>query len=260
MQILELTVIESRSTSPRMHILKLEKPEGFSYQCGHYARLSLPGLPDVWRAYSLVSAPHEPWLELVLTRVQGGQLSPGLCALQAGDRVLMKAQAFGFFLPDQLSAGQRLWLTATGSGVGPFIAMLRAPACLAAFGEWHLLWSVREAADLAYLDECRALAANLPALHFWPVVTREAGFEGLHERIPALLADAVLPVRLGQPPLDAAKDRVMVCGNPDFTAEMRQLLSGKGFASGRRGAQGSMVFENYWLPPRGTADSGPQPA
>lgn len=247
MNIVETEVIRVQHCSARGVSLLTSKPEGFAFQAGHYARLSLPTLAEpVWRAYSIVSAPHEPWLEYFFTVIPGGALSPHLGALQAGDTVLMAKAAMGFFLPDSLADGEVLWLLATGTGIGPYLSMLRQQGVLQRFARVNLVCSVREAADLAYDAECRAWAAQHAHCHYVPVVTRSETAGALHERIPTLLRSGALEQHLAMTPLDPQRDRVMVCGNPDFTADMRALLNERGFTPCRRGLNGNMLFENYW--------------
>jgi ferredoxin--NADP+ reductase len=104
--------------------------------------------------------------------------------------------------------------------------------------------SVRCAAELAYADELRRLAAHA-ALRYIPVVTREPGACALTERIPALLASGRLAEAAGVT-LDPARSRVMVCGNPEMTRELRASLGERGFRTTRRGVRGQIAFEKYW--------------
>lgn len=243
--ILQSEVRELRQWSARSFSLFSTRPPALSFRPGHYLRLSLPGdeaesVP--WRAYSIVSAPAEPWLEFFLTLIPDGALSPRLAALRPGDGLLLSLPPLGFFLADSLAEGEVLWLLATGSGIGPYISMLREGSLWQRFARVVLVCSVREAADLAYDEECRTLAARLPAFDYVPVVTREARPGVLSQRIPDLLTAGVL----AQPALDARRDRVMVCGNPAFSAEMRTLLGNHGFTPCRGGQPGTMLFENYW--------------
>jgi ferredoxin--NADP+ reductase len=158
----------------------------------------------------------------------------------------LETAARGFFLADQLSPGEHLWMLATGTGLAPYIAMLRHLAELTGFRRLILAHSVRHANELAFADELNQLAAAAPSrFRYLPIVTRETVPGCLQGRIPALLEDDVLQAK-AERPLDPAESRVMVCGNPDFTATMRAALNERGFIPCRRGLAGSMLFEKYW--------------
>ncbi|TDR70618.1 ferredoxin--NADP reductase [Paludibacterium purpuratum] len=241
-----------RQWAPNLWSIKIDKPEGFVFTPGHYVRLGIaaaPGHADgaiVWRAYSIVSAPAEPTLEFLITLIPDGAFTGVLTTLQPGGSILLEPAALGFFLAEQLSPGEHLWMLATGTGLGPYIAMLRQPTSLAAYRRLVLVHSVRHTHELAYAEELAQHAeASQGRLHYLPIVTRESDASHLHGRIPQLLAENTLQ-SLVQLPLDPSVSRVMVCGNPDFTADMRQWLNQQSFLPCRRGMAGSMLFENYW--------------
>lgn len=247
MSVVQTEVLRLVQWSPKTLSLFTSRPEHFAFQAGHYARLSVPEMvPPVWRAYSIVSAPAEPFLEFFFTLIPGGALSPLLAVLRPGDAVAMSAAAMGFFLADSLADGEVLWLLATGTGIGPYLSILREQSQLHRFSRINLVCSAREAIELAYDAECRALAQQWPQLRYVPIVTRGEGGCGLRERIPLLLRSGQLEQHLALTALNPQRDRVMVCGNPDFTADMRTLLNERGFTPCRRGLSGNMIFENYW--------------
>lgn len=245
--------IESvRSWAPSMLSLRIARPAEFRFQPGHYARLGLP-VPDgtqpgatIWRPYSIVTAPDESSLEFLITLIPNGAFTSQLASLGVGAPIALESAALGFFLAPQLSAGQELWMLSTGSGLGPYVSLLRTPGALSGYARLVVVHCVRHAAELAYADELQALAAaSQGRLRYVPIVTRDAGATPLQGRIPALLENGALQAE-ADTPLDAASSRVMVCGNPDFTGDMRRLLNARGFTPCRRGLAGNMLFENYW--------------
>jgi ferredoxin--NADP+ reductase len=241
-------VVDARQVAPTLVALRVARPEGLRFEPGHYGRLGLPvGSPDVvWRAYSFVSSPGEATLEFLVTTIPGGALSPRLAALVAGDAVVVDPVARGFFVERELAPGDALWMLATGSGVGPYVSMLRDGGVMRRWRHLVLVHSVRTAAELACGAELRALAdAPGSPLRYLPVVTRESAGFPLAERIPALLGHGTLEAAAGLP-LEPTRSRAMVCGNPDFTGEMRRLLASRGFTPCRRAARGTMLFEHYW--------------
>ncbi|MFT4171049.1 MAG: ferredoxin--NADP reductase [Rhodocyclaceae bacterium] len=235
--------------APHQWSLRIPRPDGFSFSPGHYAKLGLPvgeGGDIVWRPYSIVSAPHEAELEFLITLVPDGQLTAPLARLEPGQPVLFDPLALGFFIETQLAPGRTLWMLATGSGLGPYVSMLREGSVLQRYERLIVVHSVRSAAELAYGDELRACASrHTDQLRYLPVVTREAGASELNRRMPEMVQDGSLEFAAGAA-LDAREARVMVCGNPGFTADMRELLRERDFQPCRRGLVGSMLFENYW--------------
>jgi ferredoxin/flavodoxin---NADP+ reductase len=245
-------VTSIRRWTDTLWTLRIERPDGFRFQPGHYAKLGLPvdDADAVWRPYSIVSAPEDGELEFLFILIPDGALSSHMARLREGDRVMIELAAFGFFVETQLAPGDTLWMMATGTGLGPYVSLLRTPGALERYRDLVVVHSVREAAELAYADELRAHvaasgAAGQGRLRYVPIVTREPGATELSGRIPQLLADGSLPRHAGAT-FDPASARVMVCGNPAFSKEMRQLLTERGFVPCRRSAAGSMLFENYW--------------
>lgn len=238
-----------RRWTPTLWSIRIERPPNYSFQPGHYSRLGLPvdtPATAVWRPYSIVSATTDSELEFLLVLIPGGAFTSQLAALREGDTLLLEQAVFGFFLENQLTPGDTLWMLATGTGLGPYISLLRTPGALDRYARTVLVHSVRRADELAYLDEIEAPAAvSHGRLVYVPIVTREPGATALSGRIPQLIADGALQVHAGHS-LEPADSRVMVCGNPEFTTEMRALLAERGFTPCRRNSPGSMLFEKYW--------------
>lgn len=243
-------ILAVRAWTPKLRSLRISRPPGFRFTPGHYVRL---GIDDgagniVWRPFSMVCGQDEAELEFVLVLVPGGEFSERLRPLAVGDAILIEKFGLGFLTLDQLAPGRDLWLLASGSGLGPFVSILRTPPLWRGFERIILAHSVRSAEELAYRDEIAALAAAPEAgsrLNYLPVVTREAHPWALHARIPQLLERGELQQHAGTE-LDVTHSRVMVCGNPELTREMRALLAARGFQSSRRGVPGQMAFEKYW--------------
>lgn len=232
---------------------RVTRPEGFRFVPGHYARLGL--LDDfgepVWRPFSMVSGPADDYLEFLVVLVPGGEFSRPLGALKVGDTMLVEKLSYGFLTLNQLAPGEDLWMLASGTGLGPFLSILRDPATWRSFRQLIVVHSVRHAGELAYrneIDESRtgpAAAGTEARLHYIPVVTREARTQALHARIPQLITDGRLENAAGLR-LESSHSRAMVCGNPELARDMRSLLKTRGFEVSRRGTPGQMAFEKYW--------------
>lgn len=262
----EERVLAIRHWTPTLLSFRTTRYRAFRFTPGHYARLGLggeaAGQPPasaasgsetaagdgvVWRPYSMVSAATDEHLEFISVLVPGGAFSQRLAELRIGDPIRVDKAAFGFLTVDQLAPGRDLWMLASGTGLGPFVAILRDPAVWGRFERLILAHGVRRAGELAYRDEIEALAANAGGaqLVYLPIVTREAGATPLSGRIPQLLAAGALEAAAGAT-LSIEHSRLMVCGNPEMARELRQQLGALGFSTTRRGVPGQMAFEKYW--------------
>lgn len=247
------TVLWQHWWTPALVSLRVTRNPGYRFSPGHYARLGMADQAGrtVIRPLSIASAPTSSHLEFFCSLVPGGEFSGRLAGLRIGDPVEVEATAFGFLTLDALAPGTDLWLIATGTGLAPFMSMLRDPRVWTDFANVVVVHSVRRAAELAYADELRRLAAASrgpgasAVLHYLPVVTREPGASVLSERIPALVARDIL-VEVAGVALEPVHSRVMACGNPAMTRELRALLGERGFRTTRRGVRGQVAFEKYW--------------
>jgi ferredoxin--NADP+ reductase len=205
------------------------------------------------RAYSIVSANYEEHLEFLSIKVPDGPLTSRLQHIQVGDKVVVGRKPTGTLLIDYLLPGQNLYLVGTGTGLAPFMSIVRDPATYERFEKVVLVHGVRQVHELAYHDY---LTQELPAheflgemvsqqLLYYPTVTREA-FE--HQgRVTTLLETGQLQQDLGLPPLDPARDRVMICGSPEMLRDLKALLLGRQFAEGNTTQAGDFVIERAFV-------------
>jgi len=231
------------------------RPREYSFTAGQYARLGLmDGDSVIWRAYSMTSAPAQKEMEFYGIIVPEGLFTARLQSIRVGDSVLLDKQRFGFMTPDRFQDGEDLWMLSTGTGIGPYLSMLRDPYVWQRFRNLILVHGVRHADEFAYRDELDRLAAHPPVsssatLKIIRTTTRDpAGATPathLHGRITTLLVDGSLEKAAGLP-LNQTASRVMMCGNPDMIADMRTLLHQRGMRPDRRATPGHFVTENYW--------------
>jgi ferredoxin--NADP+ reductase len=205
----------------------------------------------VWRPFSVVSSAHDPHLEFFAVLVPGGGFSGPLSRTREGDTIRVEKTSYGFMTIDRFAPGKDLWLLASGTGLGPFLSILRDPATWQTYHNLVLVHSVRYGGELAYRDQIAAipneelLAASSAQLKYVPVVTREPWFGALAARIPQLIEDGRLEQAAGVK-LDPRRSRIMVCGNPEMARELRRQLTVRGFRINRRAEPGQLAFENYW--------------
>ncbi len=215
------------------------------FQPGQFFQLALDREGElVRRSYSVASAPGAQ-LEFYLTKVEGGALSPALFALREGDTVLVDRTARGFFTLEYVPKVRRLWLVATGTGLGPYIAMLRTEATFEHAEEIVVVHGVRSHAQLGYRAELEELAAER-ALRDVPGVSREEPREGvLGGRITAALSSGALERAAGRT-LNPADSHVLLCGNPAMIKDMMTSLGERGLERHRVRKPGHITVEKYW--------------
>lgn len=246
-------ILTLRYWTPSLLSFRTSRAPGFRFTPGHYARLGLGNANDgvVWRPFSVVSGIHDSHLEFFAVLVPGGAFSNLLSNIHLGDMIRVDKASYGFMTIDQLAPGKDLWLLASGTGLGPFLSILRDPATWQVYENLVLVHSVRYADELAYRDEIAAipheplLTASSAKMRYVPVVTRESWPGTLTARIPQLIEDGRLE-QAAEVKLDPQRSRVMVCGNPEMARELRRQLMARGFRTTRRAVPGQIAFENYW--------------
>jgi len=231
------------------------RPPGYSFAAGQYARLGLRDANGlVWRAYSMVSSPKQEFLEFYGVLVPNGLFTTQMKALKEGDGILVEKQCYGFMTPDRFTDGEDLWMIATGTGVGPFISMLRDPYVWERFRNLILVHGARHAEEFAYRDELASYCRQSPfgtasRLQVVRSVTRDESAVPdpmtLKGRVTTLFENGALEQAAGLTTTDAAS-RFMLCGNPEMIEDMRKLLHGRGMRPVRRALPGHFVTENYW--------------
>lgn len=215
------------------------------FKPGQFLNLGLPfGEETVFRPYSMASAPGAP-LEFFLSEIQSGTFSPSLFQSRVGDRVLVDPTPHGFFTLDWVPDARDLWLVATGTGLGPFIAMLRSGEPFRRFERVVLVHGVRLASHLAYATELRALSGAQPGLVVVPLVSRGESPGALNGRVTTALSDGRLESAAGLE-LDPERSHVMLCGNPQMIEEMLGVLAERGLRRHRTRRPGHVTVEKYW--------------
>ncbi|GAB3378116.1 ferredoxin--NADP reductase [Azotobacter armeniacus] len=233
--------------------LRCSRPPEFRFRAGQFARLGLCKADGstVWRAYSMVSAPAEEQLEFVSVVVPGGEFTSELCHLRPGDTLLVERQPYGFLTLERFPGGRDLWLLATGTGLGPFLSILRDPEVWQRFEHILLVHSVRTAGELAYREQIGELPARMQPqgareqLRYLPLVTREEVPGTLQGRITALLDSGELERAAGLA-LDPTYSRLMLCGNPQMIKDCRALLKARNLQLSLSRQPGQVAVENYW--------------
>lgn len=250
----EEQVLSVRHWTDRLFSFTTTRDTAFRFQNGHFTMLGLKveGKP-LLRAYSVASANHEEHLEFFSIKVPDGPLTSRLQHLQPGDKLLIGRKPTGTLLIDYLNPGKNLWLLATGTGLAPFLSVIRDPATYERFEKVILVHGCREVAELAYQD---LISQELPQdeflgefvskqLLYYPTVTREP-FRN-QGRITDLLEQGKIEADLGLPKLDVANDRVMICGSPGMLKDLKTMLETRGFVEGSTQTPGHFVIERAFV-------------
>lgn len=227
---------------------------GFRFKNGHFTMIGLEheGRP-LMRAYSIASANHEEQLEFFSIKVQDGPLTSKLQRIQVGDQILISRKPTGTLINDNLLPGKHLYLISTGTGLAPFMSIIKDPEIYEQYDQVILTHGVRELSELAYAD---VIQDHLPSneyfgdmvsnkLLYYPTVTREP-FRN-QGRLTDLIATGKLTKDLGLPDLNTDDDRFMICGSPSMIKDTTSILNSMGFTEARNGHVGHYVIERAFV-------------
>ncbi len=251
---LEETVLSVHHWTDRLFSFTTTRDPALRFSNGHFTMIGLrvDGKP-LLRAYSIASANYEDHLEFLSIKVPDGPLTSRLQHIQVGDKIVVGKKPTGTLLTDYLLPGKRLYLLGTGTGLAPYLAIVRDPETYEKFEDVVVVHGVRQVNELAYhdlLDHELAqdeLLGELVAgkLHYYPTVTREPYKNS--GRMTDLIQNGKLAADLGLPPLNPEEDRVMLCGSPAMLRDLKALLEIRGFKEGNTTKQGDFVVERAFV-------------
>ncbi len=233
---------------------KTSRNTGLRFENGHFVMmgLELEGRP-LLRAYSIASANYDDELEFFSIKVPDGPLTSRLQNISVGDEVLVSSKPTGTLVADHLLPGRHLYLLGTGTGLAPFMSIIKDPNIYERYERIVLTHGVRHVDELAYADY---IENELPEneffgdqvkekLLYYPTVTRE-NYRN-QGRLTDLLESGRLTRDLGLPPITTADDRFMICGSPSLLKDMCAILDRRGFRESRHGQQAHYVIERAFV-------------
>jgi ferredoxin--NADP+ reductase len=199
----------------------------------------------VARPFSFVNPPAEPVHEFYGIVVPEGPLSPRLARLAPGDVLYVATNPAGFLVLSEVPEARSLWLISTGTGIAPFLSMLRTEAPWKRFENVILVHAVRHARELVYQELIREIGLERPRLRYLTFVSREAHPTSLAGRIPAAVRDGRLERAAGVE-LSPQSSHVMLCGNPGMLKDATAALAERGLRKHRRRTPGHISVESFW--------------
>lgn len=283
---IRVKVIEVTRWAPTLLSFKVTRPDGFKFTAGQFVRLGIHGKDlqyfaqnhetkltisetqgheeqgyeaqgqpidldgYVFRAYSVASSPYDEFIEFFSVVIPQGEFTSKVNHIQVDDSLLLNTTPFGYLTLAryQLPLPNDLWLLATGTGLAPFLSILKTIDVWQQYQRIILVYSARTSQELAYQAEIGSIKSiygdNGAAFVFLPIVTREADYAGEKARIPNLILSGKLTQLVGQK-LDKECSHVMLCGNPQMVEDTKEALKSIGLTMNRRG-EGNIAVENYW--------------
>lgn len=249
------TVLDVHHWNESLFTFSTTRNSGFRFRNGHFTMMGLPqaeGRP-LLRAYSITSANYEERLEFFSIKVPDGPLTSQLQNIQPGDQILVNSKSTGTLVTDHLLPGKNLYLLSTGTGLAPFLSIIKDPEIYEQYDKVILTHGVRYVKDLAYRD---LIENELPQneffgdlirdkLLYYPTVTRDP-FKNTG-RLTDLLVSGKLSDDLGLPAIDPQNDRFMICGSPSMLKDSCKILDERGFAEVRHGDSGHYVIERAFV-------------
>jgi len=230
----ELEVLEVTHYTDKLFRIKLERPKDFRFTAGEFTMIGLLE-DDVRRAYSFTSGPYDEYLEFYSIKVPDGPLTSKLKYIEPGKFLEVGDKPTGTLTLANLELGGHLWLMATGTGIAPFISLLRDPATFDAFDKITVCWTVPNVKDLRsynnFLEESEVI--------YFPTVTQEE-FKN-QGRITKYIDDGMWD------DITPEKDKVMICGSLEFNLEMKERLLAKGFEEGNKRTAGTFTLEKAFV-------------
>jgi len=248
------TVTSIHHWNESLFSFKTTRDSGFRFKNGHFVMMGIESEnKPLLRAYSIASANYEDELEFFSIKVTDGPLTSKLQNLRVGDQVFVSKKPTGTLITDQMLAGKHLYLLSTGTGLAPFMSIIKDHEVYEQFEKIILVHGVRRVSDLAYVDY---ITQELPnneyfgeavqdKLLYYPTVTREP-YQN-NGRITDLMTSGKLFNDLGLPKPNIDDDRFMLCGSPSMLKDTCNMLDAKGFKEIRNGQTGHYVIERAFV-------------
>lgn len=244
---LSAEVVENKQWSADLFSLKISTKNPLQFSAGQFIKAGLK-IEDkiIARPYSLVNTPDDSLLEIHFNRVKQGLLSPLLANLKQNDQLKISEHASGLLTLDEAPRVDNLWLFATGTGMGPFLSILKTAAAWRRFKKIILAYSVKDIANQAYLADFNAIQLQHPQqFSFMPFITREKKQGSINERMTNYIINGELEKQVGLS-LTADTNHTMLCGNSAMVSDVTAILEARGLRRHTRREPGQIATEKYY--------------
>ena len=237
-------VIKKKQWNDRLFSLQIQCEFGH-FEPGQFVRVALDIDGErIARPYSLVNTADDEYLEIYFNIVAEGPLTPKLAELEENDEIFVTDKANGFLTVAEIPESKYLWMLATGTGVGPFLSILKSDDVWQRFEKIILAYSVRDLSELSYQQQISSIKnQHNKQFEFVPFVTREKVEAAMNQRITASLEDGSFEQRVG---ININEDsHIMMCGNSAMISSVTECLQGRGLRKHRRREPGHITTEKY---------------
>lgn len=255
---LNATLTQRIDLTPEAYIFQVTPDSGFKpFLPGQYVAIGLPrefprpenfppeateerGGKLTLRTYSISSTPDAAYLEFYIITVPTGGLTPRLSVLKPGDRLYVAPKIAGTFNLHDVPKGANLIFVSTGTGIAPFVSMLRTPATWANAGKISVIHGVRFPEDLGFRAELEELAQHHNNFNYYPIVSRaNDSWDGKRGYVQSILFSDNFA-------LNPEHDHLFLCGNPTMIEEVESKSIGLGYQLHSKHHPGSLHVEKYW--------------
>ena len=230
---LDLNVIEVQHYTDKLFRIRTERPRSYRFTAGEFVMIGLEDAPS--RAYSITSGPYDDYIEFYSIKVPDGPLTSKLQHVQVGDTIKVGEKPTGTLILANLELGGHLVMMASGTGIAPFISLLREPETYDLFENITVTWTTRLHAE----QDCYRDFLNEMPIEYISTVTQEPA--ELQGRIQKFMSDGT--VQIDNP----AEQRIMLCGSVGFNNDLKEHFNSLGFNEGNKRTQGTFVQERAFV-------------
>lgn len=238
-------VVNKKQWSEELFSLQIDAaiPE---FNAGQFVRIALDINDErIARPYSCVNSPDEKYIEVYFNIIPDGPLTPKLARLEIGDSIWVWDSVNGLLTLNEVPECRHLWMCATGTGIGPYISIMKTDKVWNRFEKVILVYATRTFAEMAYQDFINSVSSDHGGQFIYcPILSREEKQSMLPGRIPALIDTGKLEAQAGLE-IDAQNSHVMLCGNSGMIADTITVLGKRGMQKHKRREPGHIAMEKY---------------
>lgn len=261
MALVKAKVLTVKHYTDNLFHFTVEREPSLKFRDGEFVMMGIntdendygfPAEGNILRAYSIASPNHQETLEFYSIKVEDGPLTSRLQHIKPGDEVLVNTKAVGTLVLDNLKPGRNLYLLATGTGVAPFLSLVRGLETYDNYDRVVLVWGARSVAELPFDAFFRNINKHevygeltQDKFLFYPTVTRQM-YEN-EGRVTTAMFEGKVQEKLNLDPIDPEHDRVMICGSIEFNADLVEWLEANGFKEGNNSEAGTYVVERAFV-------------